>query len=477
LSNLLTYYLNAPPNIAIQVQPAVVSSISVVSGSGQSANAGQAVTANLVAQVNAQGGGTLSGVSVLWSVSPAGSATLANTSTTSDINGQVTNTVTLTSVAGGLVTVTATLASNSAISNKFTINAIPLITLGGLVKVSGDGQSAIVGGAFASPLIIQVNNANGVGVANIPVTFSSTGGAILSTTSTTTGTNGQALVTVTAPSTAGTLTVTATAAGFSQTFNLTVSPPGPVFTANSFVNAADQKVNSLSPCSLATVLATGVAPGIQGITTSNPFGLGALSASLAGDTVTFGSASAPILNVATINGQQQITFQVPCTAAAGSNQVTVGVGAGSATATVNLQPVSPGVFQTGTTVTLASGGTYPLGVFLRPDGTFVTPSNAARKGEVITAYVTGVGGTTPSVGTNAVPLPTAISTANNTVVIGVANAGVALISAQLSPDLVGVSLVSFQIPTSAPSGNQVFSVGVTSGGQTYYSNGAAIPIQ
>jgi uncharacterized protein (TIGR03437 family) len=476
-ANLLTYYLNAPPNIAFQVTPATPSSVAVVSGSGQSANAGQPVTGSLVAVVNAQAGGTLSGQTVNWSVSPAGAATLANSTTVSDANGQVTNSITLNSAASGTVTVTAALASNPSLKATFTVTAIPLITLGGLVKVNGDTQTAIINTAFANPLIVQVNNANGAPVGGIPVTFTSTGGAILSTTSTTTGSNGQALVTVTAPSTAGAVTVTATAAGFTQTFNLTVSPPGPVFTDNSFRNAADQQVGSLSPCSLATVYATGLAPGVQGIVTGNMFGLGGLAASLSGDSVTFGATAAPILNVATINNQQQLTFQVPCDALAGTNQVTVNVGAGKATTAVNVQPVSPGVFLTGTTVTLASGGSSQLAVLVRPDGTFVTQSNAARKGEVITAYVTGLGPATPSVGTNAVPLPTAISTANNSVVVGVANAGVPLISAQLSADLVGVYRVSFQVPTTAPSGNQVFSVGATFGGKTYYSAGAAIPIQ
>ena len=475
--NLLTYYLNAPPNIAFQVTPAIPSSVAVVSGSGQSATAGQPVTANLVAVVNAQAGGTLSGQTVNWTVSPSGAATLARTSSVSDANGQVTNSVTLSNTASGSVTVTAALASNPSLKATFTVTAIPLITLGGLVKVSGDLQTAVVSTAFANPLIVQVNNANSAPVGGIPVTFTSTGGAVLSTTSTTTGANGQALVTVTAPATAGPVTVTASAAGFTQTFNLTVSPPGPVFTDNSFRNAADLQINSLSPCSLATVYATGVAPGVQGIVTGNVFGLGGLSASLAGDSVTFGATTAPILNVATINNQQQITFQVPCDALAGTNQVTVNVGAGKATTAVNVQPVSPGVFLTGTTVTLANGGSSPLAVFVRPDGTFVTQANAARKGEVITGYVTGLGPATPSVGTNAVPLPTAISTANNTVVIGVANAGVPLISAQLSSDLVGVYRVSFQVPASSPSGNQVFSVGAAFGGKTYYSAGAAIPIQ
>jgi uncharacterized protein (TIGR03437 family) len=476
-TNILDYYLNVPPPLPMQVSPAVPSSVAVASGSGQSATAGTALGLPLVAVVNTQGGGTLSGQAVTWSVSPGGAATLSNNTSTSDSSGQVTTNVTLNINAVGAVTVTATLNSNPSLKATFTITAISAITVGGLSKVSGDNQSAIISGTFANPLVVAVVSSTGAPVPGIPVNFAASNGAILSATQQSTGSNGRAQVTVTAPATAGTVIVTATAAGFTQTFNLTVSPPGPTLTANSFVNAADQQVGSLSPCSLATINAAGLVSGVQGVVSSSLFGLGPLSSTLGTDTVMFGNTPAPILNVGTLGTQQQLTFQVPCTAAPGSNAVTVAVGAGSATATVNLKPASPGVFQTSTPLTLANGSTYPMGVFLRPDGTFVTPANPARKGDTIVAYVTGLGLATPSVPTNALPLPTAISTANNTLVIGLANQGVSLVSAQLSPDLVGVYVVSFQIPTTEPSGNQVFSVGVTVGGQNYYSAGASIPIQ
>ena len=474
---VLNWFLDVPPPISMQVTPATPASVTAVSGSGQSATAGTAVPGPLVAVVNSQTGGVLAWQSIVWSVSPAGAATLANTTSTSDSNGQVSNTATLSANAVGAVTVTAALASNSNLKATFTLNAVSAITLGGLTKISGDTQTAIINSQFANPLVVQVLSSTGAPVPGIPVSFSANGGALLSATSVTTGSNGQASVTVTAPGAAGTITVTASASGFSQTFNLTVSPPGPTLTASSFVNAADGKGGSLSPCSLASIVAPGLVSGVQGLASSNPFGLGGLSNTVGGDTVTFGSTSAPILNVGTIGGLQQLTFQVPCTATAGSNPVTVGVGAGSATTTITLQPASPGVFQTNSVLSLSNGLTLPLGVFVRPDGSFVTQANAARKGETIIAYVTGLGPATPAVGTNQVPLPTAISTANNTLVIGLANAGVPLISAQLSPDLVGVYQVSFQVPSSAPSGNQVFSVGVSSGGQTYYSAGTGIPVQ
>jgi uncharacterized protein (TIGR03437 family) len=368
------------------------------------------------------------------------------------------------------------LASNSSLKATFTINVIPLITTGALNKVSGDGQSTIINTQFANPLVVQVLSSAGAPIAGVPISFAATGGAILSQTQTSTGSNGQAQVTVTAPGNPGNISVTASASGFSQTFNLTVSPPGPSLSSGSFVNAADLKTGSISPCSLATIVASGLAPGLQGTVTGNMFGLGALSSTLANDTVTVGNTQAPILNVSSTNGVQQLTFQVPCNASTGSTQVTVSVGAGSGSATVNILPASPGVFQTGITLSLANGANFPMGIFVRPDGSFVSQSNPARKGDAIVAYVTGLGPATPSAGTNDLPLPTAISTANDNLVIGLSNAGIPLISAQLSPDLVGVYLVAFQVPANASSGNQVFSVGVSSGGQTYYSAGTAIPI-
>lgn len=475
IGNLLGYYLNVPPTLTMQVNAATPASVTVVSGNNQTATAGHALGAALVAAINAQGGGTVPGQSVTWTVSPAAAGTLANPTTTSDINGQASNTLTLSTAASGSVTVTAALTGTPTLKATFTVTAVPLVTLGGLTKISGDAQSAIVGAQFANPLVVQVNSSTGAPVPGIVVSFSATGGAVLSTTSATTGSNGQAQVTVTAPSTAGSLTVTATASGFSQIFNLTAAPPGPTFTSNSFVNAADLQSGKLSPCSLATWMVSGTPATSLG--TGNTFALGGLSSALSGYSITVGGTAAPILSVSGAANQQQVTFQVPCTAAAGSTSFAVTTpGGGSGSTNITLLAASPGVFQTGTA---ASGSPFPLGIFVRPDGSYVTASNPARKGDTIVAYVTGLGPASPAVSTNALPLPTAQSMAVNTLIIGVANAGVPLISAQLSPDLVGVYLVSFQVPTNAPSGNQPFSVGVIPAGaqNPVYSNGAALPIQ
>jgi len=141
-------------------------------------------------------------------------------------------------------------------------------------------------------------------------------------------------------------------------------------------------------------------------------------------------------------------------------------------------PASPGVFQT----TLATGGS--LAIIERPDGSFASTSNPARAGETVTAFATGLGATAPPVGTDALPIPGATAAPTGSIVVGVNNAGVPLGSAQLSPDLIGVFEITFQIPASLASTtgspvNVPFSIGVQPSGSstTYYSLGNIIPIQ
>ena len=461
----------APPlAIKLTVQPGVPTTLTLTSGNNQSANAGQIIGQPLVVTVSGSSG-PLAGQTVNWTVSPSGSAALSNATSTTDVNGQARTTVTLASGAAGVVTVTARVANSSIAAQNFTLTAVPLVSVTGVSIVSGNNQSVLANSNFTSPIVVQVNGSNGP-LANVPVSFTVTSGtATVSQSSVNTGSNGQASVNVTAGNTVGNITVVATANGFSQTFNLAISPPGPNLTSGTFVNAADQQRNSLSPCSLATIIAAGIAPSIQGVSPA-PI-VGPLPALLGTDTLTISGTAAPILSVANQNGQQQLTFQVPCSIQPGSNPITVAVGAGSATSTVNILPASPGIFQT----VMSDGVTRA--VLVRPDGSFVSLSNPARRGEHIIAYVTGLGPTTPSVNTNSLPIPGQTSNVNYNVIVGVNNAGVPLDYARLSEDLVGVYVVSFQIPTDAPvSNNVVFSVGVApqGSGTVYYSAGSSIPI-
>jgi uncharacterized protein (TIGR03437 family) len=460
--------------LVVRATPALPGALRLLSGSGQSAQSGQSFGVPLKVQLVSTNGAGLADQTIQWTLSPAGSGSLGTATTITDANGQTTNNVTLGRNANGPITVTAKLQGSTLPAVTFNLTAVPAITLTGLTTLSGNNQSAVVNTAFGAPLIVQLNASNGP-ASGAPVTFTISGPGILSSNSVITGSNGQAQVTVQASGTAGNISVVASAGGFSQTFNLVVSPPGPSLTASSFMNAADFQRGALSPCSLATIVAPGLAPGLQGMISGSLFGV--LPYQVANDTVSVGGAAAPIfavgLNIAT--NQQQLTFQVPCDVTPGSSvPVTVNVGAGNATINIAIQPASPGVFQTVMTDGVSRA------VLVRPDGSFVSLTNPARRGENLVAFATGLGQATSPVGSNSVAAPGAVVSPKGTVVVGMAGRGLPLISAQLSDELLGVWLVTFTVPTDVPQGNNVtFSISVipAGSGSPIASGGTSVPVQ
>lgn len=458
----------ASGNFPLNITPGTPGGITLKSGNNQSAVPGQAVTSPLVAQVVDVAGNPLAGQQVVWTVTPTGAVTLTGTTTTSDSNGQVQTNVSLPLTTSGQVTVKVALQSNPNISTSFVITAV--IQVSGLQFLASNSQTILENANTA--LTVQLTAANGQSAANIPITFSVSGPATLGGTTAVTNAQGQATVSVIAGSTTGTVTVNAVAGGQTAIFTLTVIPPGPTLTTNSFYNGADFQPGSISPCGIATIVAPGIASAIQGVVAYD--GVGALPYTLGGDTVTFGGAQAPIFNVANMNGQQQITVQVPCSVTPGSVPVVVTVGGGSGSVTVNVQAASPGLFLT----QYANNNSIP--VLERPDGSFVSPTNPAVKGETLIAYVTGLGPTTPSVATNALPAPGSKATLQGTVIVGLNGQGIPSAGTALSSDLVGVQTVSFTLPSSTPSGTSGFSIGVlypTGGSTIYYSYLGKFPVQ
>lgn len=482
LSLLYPYYSWGP--LSVRVTPATPTSVALISGNNQSAQAGQSVALPLVVEVLGSGSVPLAGQTVNWTVSPSSAATLGSTSNTTGNNGQATNTVQLASSASGTVTVTASVAGVTS-PVTFTLTAVPNVTVTGLSIVSGNNQAAVVSTAFASPLVVQLT-ANGGPASGITVQFGVSGPATLSATSATTNSAGQASVTATAGSTAGAVSVTASVGAFSQTFTLTVSPPGPTLTASSFLNGADFQRGALSPCSIATIIAPGIAPTLQGIVSGNNI-VGPLPFSLGGDSLTVGTSQAPIFNVGlNASGGQQLTFQVPCDVTPGSSvPVLVNVGAGHGSINIPIQAASPGIFQTSVGMT---DGVARAVIVRDANGSYVTFANPARKGESVVAFVTGMGPSNPPVSTDQLPVPGVVATPQYTVVVGVAGQGVASGTAQLSSDLVGVWEVPFTIPATISStnypvcgaGNCVsFSISIIpAGSSTPISSGTTtIPVQ
>jgi uncharacterized protein (TIGR03437 family) len=474
--------------IQIAVTPSIAGSISTSSGTGQSANAGQTLPLPLVARVSDSTGASLiSGATVNWTVSPAGAATFNPATSTSNAQGLASTNVTLSAAAAGQVTVTATLTgASSNISTTFTINAIVNITVTALQKVSGDGQAALVGTNFSQPLAVQVNSSAGA-AANFPVTFSvsgpaSIGGQTLTTVNT--DATGKAQVTLTAGATTGSVTVTASAGGQTASFSESAIPVGPTLSASSFFNAAGLKQGSLSPCSLVTITAPGVAPGVQGtLVPVSP--IGALPLTLGPDHVTFNNVPAPVLSVSNIGGQESVTVQVPCEVSPGASvPVTVNAAGGTATVNVPVQIASPGIFET----PMSDG--VRRAVAVRPDGSFVSLENPARLGEIIRVYVTGLGATAPPVGTNAIPIPSSIAVPGTDSLVlgqlvvglqvGAVSNGQRIVGARLAPTQIGVYEVAFQVAATAFTGpNVILSVGIVpaDGSAIQFSNASKIPVQ
>jgi len=300
------------------------------------------------------------------------------------------------------------------------------------------------------------------------VTFSvAAGSAAVSPSSPTTDAQGRASTTVTPGATAGAVTIVASYGTFSATFSLTVKPPGPVLTANAFLSAAFAAGSSglpgLVPCGLATVTGSGLAPNLQGVV-SGISAFGPLPYTLNGVSITVNGVPAPIESVANQNGVQSVNFQNPCEVQPGSATVVITVSSNSTTVSgVTVFAAAPGVFNYA-----GPGGKVYAAVIRAVDGSYVTPSNFARRGETYYIVVTGLGQVNPAALTNSAGAGQSVVLP---VIVGVNNAGVAVVSAQYLPGFIGAYIVGFQIPINAPSGaDQPLAVAVVVNGQLVFSN-------
>ncbi|MGD0774018.1 MAG: hypothetical protein ABSC05_14470 [Candidatus Solibacter sp.] len=461
-------------SIQLTVTPITPGLVTIVTGNNQSVNPGQTSNPLVVKVTDGTGAVTIANQNVSWTVLPAGAATVSPAVSTTNSAGQAQTAVTFAPNASGQVTVRAALTGNyTGVSTTFTLNTNVVIAT--ITKVSGDLQTTQSGQSFGAPLVVQVNGTNGQPVSNQPIGFSvTTGAATLSALSELTNASGQAQVTVTAGATPGTVIVTAFIGTFSQTFTLTIIPPGPTLSNGSFYNAGGlTRIGALSPCSLVTVVAAGLAPNVQGLV-HNTNNFGPWATILASDTVTVNNVAAPIYSVGTVSGASELTFQVPCETAVGSAvPITINVAGGSATITFPVVAASPGIFET-----VMSDG-VSRAVAVRPDGSFVSLQNPARQGEVVRVYVSGLGPAAPAMVTGSFPVPGSDSLVLGTVIVGINNAGAYVVTSRVSPNLIGVYEVAFQVPSGSTGNDVVLSVAVNAPGdsQTRFSNGSKLPIQ
>jgi uncharacterized protein (TIGR03437 family) len=452
-------------------------------GNNQSGIPGETLPVFLTATLTDLGGNPVPNTTV--SFTTVGAVTLSRVSTATDANGNVAAIATLGNGAGP-VQVKVAAGSVTATFN-LTINVV----ITGLNYVSGNSQNALEGTSFASPLIVEVVD-SGAPVQGVAVTFAVTSGsAVLGASTVTTNASGQASTTVTAGSIPGPVTVTASASGTNTppppvTFNLTVTPPGPVCTSV-LDNGASFVPNQISPGGVAVIYcASGVANGITGVVSADSYGPGplVLPTTVQNVTVEFGEAKqgpyAPIYYVANVNGQQSIAIQVPFELyPLSGTTVPVIITANGETATINvtIQQGAPGIFE----YTLSDGVTKNA-IVLHADGSLVTPLSPATPGETLRAYVTGLIPPFTSTGASVVssnsfdPLSgdVAITTP---VIVGINNAGIAPPTVTYAEGMIGVWQVEFVVPAgTAANALTKFDVGIPINGQTVLAKESRFPV-
>ncbi len=430
-------------DIRLTVNPGDPIAPVITSGNNQTGKPGATLPAPLVIKVTDNFGNILQGQAVAWEVVTANSVRLYNTISTTDYNGIASTNVQLGSNPGSYQ-VRANVAGKSA---TFDITVETVAT--GFSKVSGDNQPVTpIGQAFPQALVVQVSNAQGGGVAGANVTWSVSGPATLSATTTPTGADGRAQVTVTAGSTPGVITVTANFTGMNPlSFTLQSRLPGPSITATSFTNYATGEAG-IAPGNLILITGPGLAPNITGTLNASLLG-GRLPYELGGVTVEFQYAArssyAPIYSVSKVNGVESVLVQAPFEINTTSANAVVNVSGGSTTVTnIAVRTISPGILED-----IISG--RRAAVVIRSDGLVVTPDTPARRGEEVRLYAIGLGQTSPLAETNRVGQPTQAVRA--ALAVGVDDKGVPLIRAELAENLVGIYEIVFQIPTDATIGS------------------------
>ena len=161
----------------------------------------------------------------------------------------------------------------------------------------------------------------------------------------------------------------------------------------------------------------------------------------------------------------------------GAASVTVRAGIGSKTVDgVLVTPANPGVFET------VMSDSKKRAVLQHADGSFVSLESPAQKGEKLRAYVTGLGRPVSAsgvlIGTNQSGIPGDDATPLVPIIVGVNDQGVAVTSAVYAQDLIGVYIVSFVVPSDAPSGKDIdFALAVNLNGNLLFSNPSHLPVQ
>jgi len=446
----------------LTIQPGAPANVNIITGNNQTSVTNTTLPVPFLVQVTDSLNNPLPGVPVVWKVT-SGSMTLTGVTTKTALNGEAAATGLVNSPGGTTITLQVTAGTASA-----TFTILVYTAPASIAIVSGNNQSAPINQALGSPLVVQALDNNQNPAPYAPITFVPGGTVKLSAITVTADVNGMASVQVNSVgAVAGTTSVTAEyflpRNSPAITFALTALPVGP--TGATILSSASF-TPGIAPGGLVTFIGPGLAPTIQGVVTD--------PSQMQGYSVSFDGINAPILALVSENGTGQINAQVPFEEQPGSfDSVTIATPNGSiGINNVTVGYFAPAIFTNGT---LAAG--EPLVVALRPDGSAVSTSNPAQRGETITFFATGLGETAPLAATGVPGVSGQIVT--GTLYAGVNNQGDAVVSAIYEPNALGVYAVTIQIPSTTMAGPAqplgLFMVDPT--GTGYTAQPVYIPIQ
>jgi len=242
-------------------------------------------------------------------------------------------------------------------------------------------------------------------------------------------------------------------------------------TAAAFTDTAGSQAGAVSPGALVDINVPGLAAGIQGCLAPDA-PVGAYPMEIGTISVLFGGASglpSPMVRLCNQGGREYATVQVPFEVAAGSTPVVLRKGSCGYNASLNVAAAAPGLFR-------GAGASHAIAV--RPDGSYVSPDNPAKRGEFVRVFAGGMGPFLSGTGTNRPGANGADTNVRYPVTVGLNNAGVTPTYARYAANLTGVWEIAFEIPADAATGASVpLSIGVETPSGMAYSNAATLAIQ
>ncbi len=226
-------------------------------------------------------------------------------------------------------------------------------------------------------------------------------------------------------------------------------------------NGASFASGGIVPGEIATIFGTNLtsSSGIN-LTSGLP-----LPTSFLTDAVMVNNQAVPLFAVDSVNGQQQINFQVPWEVANGPNaMIALTNGEISGTSiTVPVLAAQPGIFNY-----IAGGNTF--GAILHSNFQTANTGTPAKPGETVLIYCTGLGAVS-SPPADGAPGNGQVTANTPTVMIGKINAMVSF--SGLAPGFVGLYQINAEVPPGLASGNQPVVVEVMG----VSSNSVLLPVQ